>query len=55
MDGFGYSVFRSRAVRDDVILAYERGGTPLDTESGGPLRLVKDGQHAKWVETVILE
>jgi len=55
MDGFGYSIFRSRAEEDDVLLAYERDGVPLDTEQGGPLRLVKNGQHAKWVERLIIE
>merc|ERR1712019_141304 len=49
MDGFGYSLFRSRALQEDVILAYEQSGVALDVEQGGPLRLVKDGQHAKWV------
>lgn len=55
MDGFGYSMFRSRAEEDDVLLAYERDGKSLETEQGGPLRLVKNGQHAKWVERVIIE
>ncbi|CAJ1401950.1 unnamed protein product [Effrenium voratum] len=55
MDGFGHSMFLSRALQDDVLLAFEQNGEALDVEQGGPLRLVKDGQHAKWVETVILE
>jgi len=55
MDGFGYSMLESRAWEDDVILAYEQNGEPLDTEHGGPLRLVKHGQHAKWIETLIVE
>lgn len=55
MDGFGYSVLLSRAVEDDVILAYEQEGEELNSEQGGPLRLVKNGQHAKWVETIVLE
>eukprot|EP00439_Symbiodinium_sp_Y106_P023470 s1235_g2.t2 len=55
MDGFGYSMFWSRAMKDDVILAYSQDGEQLDAERGGPLRLVKDGQHAKWIETIIVE
>lgn len=55
MDGFGYSMFLSRALQEDVILAYEQNGEALTTETGGPVRLVKDGQHAKWLETIILE
>jgi len=55
MDGFGYSMFLSRALMEDVILAYQQNGEALTTETGGPLRLVKDGQHAKWVEKVIIE
>ncbi|CAL1143006.1 unnamed protein product [Cladocopium goreaui] len=40
MDGFGYSMFLSRALKEDVILAYEQNGEALTTETGGPVRLV---------------
>eukprot|EP00435_Cladocopium_sp_Y103_P031034 s978_g7.t2 len=47
MDGFGYSMFLSRTLKEDVILAYEQNGEALTTETGGPVDDDEDLEEEK--------
>jgi DMSO/TMAO reductase YedYZ molybdopterin-dependent catalytic subunit len=54
--GFGRSLPIAEATRDDVLLAFELNGEPLDPAHGAPLRLVVPGWYGmanvKWVTRI---
>jgi DMSO/TMAO reductase YedYZ molybdopterin-dependent catalytic subunit len=54
--GFGRSLPIAEAMRDDVLLAFELNGEPLDPAHGAPLRLIVPGWYGmasvKWVTRI---
>ncbi len=57
--GFGASIPLEKALTDDVLLAYEMNGKPLEPTHGFPLRVVVPGyigaRSVKWVTQVTLQ
>ncbi len=55
---YAYSLPASRALQDDVLLAYEMNGSPLSPAHGYPVRLVVPGWYGmasvKWLTKVIV-
>ncbi len=53
---FGRSLSIADAMRDENILAYERGGKPLERRNGAPLRLIMPGWYGianvKWLRRI---
>ena len=53
---FGVSIAMTKALTEDVLLAYEMNGEPLTAEHGHPLRVVVPGyagvRSAKWVQEI---
>ncbi len=58
IEGFGASISLERALRPDVLLAFEMNGAPLPPEHGGPLRVVVPGyigaRSVKWLTSIEL-
>jgi DMSO/TMAO reductase YedYZ molybdopterin-dependent catalytic subunit len=56
LQNFARSLSRSDALRDDIILAYEMNGEPLETAHGAPLRLIVPGWFGiawiKWLSRI---
>lgn len=57
--GFGASIPVLKAMTDDVLLAYEMNGQPLEPTHGFPLRVVVPGyigaRSVKWLTTITLQ
>lgn len=53
---FGRSLDLEDALRDDLLLAYERNGEPLEERNGAPLRLIVPGWYGianvKWLQRI---
>ena len=58
VDGYTTSVPLERALRDEVILAWEMNGEPLPSKHGFPLRLINPGHYGqkmpKWITRIEL-
>jgi DMSO/TMAO reductase YedYZ molybdopterin-dependent catalytic subunit len=56
VQNFGRSLSLSDAMRDNVLVAWEMNGEPLDNKHGGPLRLIVPGWYGvawvKWIERI---
>ena len=57
-DGYTTSIPLDRALRDEVILAWEMNGEPLPSKHGFPLRLINPGHYGqkmpKWITRIEL-
>ncbi|HJP31897.1 MAG TPA: molybdopterin-dependent oxidoreductase [Candidatus Latescibacteria bacterium] len=57
-DGYSTSIPLERALRDEVILAWEMNGEPLPARHGFPLRLINPGHYGqkmpKWITRIEL-
>ena len=57
-DGYTTSIPLERALRDEVILAWEMNGEPLPSKHGFPLRLINPGHYGqkmpKWITRIEL-
>lgn len=58
VDGYTTSIPLDRALRDEVILAWEMNGEPLPSKHGFPLRLINPGHYGqkmpKWITRIEL-
>ena len=58
VDGYTTSIPLERALRDEVILAWEMNGEPLPSKHGFPLRLINPGHYGqkmpKWITRIEL-
>ena len=58
IDGYSTSIPLDRALRDEVILAWEMNGEPLPSKHGFPLRLINPGHYGqkmpKWITRIEL-
>ena len=58
VDGYTTSIPLERALRDEVVLAWEMNGEPLPSKHGFPLRLINPGHYGqkmpKWITRIEL-
>lgn len=58
-DGYSESIPLERAMRDEVLVAYEMNGEPLNSKHGAPARLLVPGLYGlksvKWLTRIVAE
>ena len=58
-DGYSESIPLERAMRDEVLVAYEMNGEPLNNKHGAPVRLLVPGLYGlksvKWLTRIVAE
>ena len=58
-DGYSESIPLERAMRDEVLVAYEMNGEPLNSKHGAPARLLVPGLYGlksvKWLTKIVAE